>query len=122
MVSVICDTSFLIHLATKRIKNFDNLDVEIGILNFVVPDVVISELENLLKKPDKEKQISRTIDHIKNFETLSIPGNFADKELINYCLKNSVIIATLDKQLKKNIKSIGGSIITIHNDKIILEY
>ncbi|MEK6817844.1 MAG: twitching motility protein PilT, partial [Thermoproteota archaeon] len=30
MVEVICDTSFLIHLATRRIKNIDNIDVEIG--------------------------------------------------------------------------------------------
>ncbi|MGB1428855.1 MAG: twitching motility protein PilT, partial [Nitrosopumilus sp.] len=30
MVEVICDTNFLIHLATRRIKNIDNLDTEIG--------------------------------------------------------------------------------------------
>jgi len=29
LVEVICDTNFLIHLATKRIKNIDNLDMEI---------------------------------------------------------------------------------------------
>ena len=28
MVEIICDTNFLIHLATKRIKNIDNIDVE----------------------------------------------------------------------------------------------
>lgn len=121
MVNVICDTSFLIHLATKRIINFDNLEVEIGILNFIVPEVVLTELQNLLKNRTKQLEISRTLDYIKNFETLSILGTFADKELIDYILKNKGIVATLDKALKNEIISNGGSIITIHNNKIIFQ-
>ena len=54
LVEIICDTNFLIHLATKRIKNIDNLDVEIGTISFVVPDVVITELLKLEKKPSKK--------------------------------------------------------------------
>ncbi|MFB5624782.1 MAG: twitching motility protein PilT, partial [Nitrosopumilus sp.] len=53
MVEVICDTNFLIHLATKRIKNLDNLDVEIGQITFVIPQVVKNELLELEKKPEK---------------------------------------------------------------------
>ena len=37
MVEVICDTSFLIHLSTKKIKNLSNIETEIGSINFVVP-------------------------------------------------------------------------------------
>ena len=54
MVEVICDTNFLIHLATKRIKNIDNIDVEIGLISFVVPKVVQDELFNL--KNDSKKK------------------------------------------------------------------
>ena len=53
MVEVICDTNFLIHLATRRIKNIDNLDVEIGQITFVVPEVVKNELSKLAKSPKK---------------------------------------------------------------------
>ena len=56
MVEVICDTNFLIHLATRRIKNIDNLDVEIGQITFVVPQVVKNELLELAKNPDKNKK------------------------------------------------------------------
>ena len=121
MVEVICDTSFLIHLATKRIKNIDSLDAEIGTINFVVPKVVKNELKNLLQNPEKQFEISKTLDYIKKFKIISISGNFADKELIDYISKNHAIIATMDKELKKQIRMHGSSTITIHNNKILFE-
>jgi len=121
LVEVICDTSFLIHLATKRIKNIDNLDVEIGQVTFVVPQVVQNELSELIKNPQKNQTAIITINFIKNFKTILISGNFADKELINYVKKNHVIIGTMDKALKKQIRENGGSIMSFSNDKIILE-
>ena len=121
MVEVICDTNFLIHLATNRIKNIDNLDVEIGQITFVVPQVVKNELLQLEKIPEKKQEIKLTQDYIKNFKTIPILGSFADKELINYVSKNRVIIATMDKELKKQIKNNGSSIISFSNNRIILE-
>ena len=87
MVEVICDTSFLIHLATKRIKNIDNIDVEIGQVTFVVPQVVGNELSELIKNPQKNQTALTTRDFIKNFKIIPISGNFADKELIDYVKK-----------------------------------
>ena len=121
MVEVICDTNFLIHLANNRIKNLDNLDVEIGQITFVVPQVVKNELIELEKKPEKKQEIKSTLDYIKNFKTIPILGSFADKELIDYVSKNRVIIATMDRELKKEIKNNGSSIMSFSNNKIILE-
>lgn len=121
LVEVICDTNFLIHLATRRIKNIDNLDVEIGQLTFVVPQVVQNELSELIKNPKKQQDMLQTLDFIKNFKVIPLNGNFADKELIDYVKKNRSIIATLDKELKKQIKKHGGTIMSLSNDKIILE-
>jgi rRNA-processing protein FCF1 len=121
LVEVICDTNFLIHLATRRIKNIDNIDVEIGQITFVVPQVVQNELSELMKNSKKQQDISRTLDFIKNFKIISLNGTFADKELIDYANKHRSIIATMDKELKKQIKQTGGSIISFSNDKIVLE-
>lgn len=121
MVEVICDTNFLIHLATNRVKNLDNLDVEIGQITFVVPQVVKNELIELEKKPEKNQEIKSTLDYIKNFKIIPILGSFADKELIDYVSKNRVIIATMDRELKKQIKNNGSSIMSFSNNKIILE-
>ena len=121
MVEVLCDTNFLIHLATKRIKNIDNLDVEIGSISFVVPEVVKNELIKLQEIPEKNQEITITLNFIKNFKIISINGTYADKELIDYVKNNRSIIGTMDKALKNKIKKLGSSILSIHNDKIVLE-
>ena len=121
MVEVICDTSFLINLATRRIKNIDNLDVEIGTISFVVPEVVKTELLKLQMIAEKKQDIEKTLDYIKNIKTIPLSGSFADKELIEYTKSNRSIIGTMDKELKKQIKNAGGSVMSFSNDKIILE-
>lgn len=121
MVDVICDTNFLIHLAIKRIKNIDNIEVEIGQISFVVPEVVINELSKLQNVPEKKQDITATLSLIKNFKTIPIYGTFADKELLNYVRSNRSIIGTMDKALKKQIKLAGSSIISFSQDKLVLE-
>jgi len=121
LVEVICDTSFLIHLATNRIKNLDNLDVEIGQITFVVPQVVKNELSELEKKSEKKQEIQSTLNYIKNFKIIPIQGSFADKEILDYVSKNRVIVATMDKELKKQIKHNESSIMSFSNNKIVLE-
>ena len=55
MVEVICDTNFLIHLANNRIKNISTIETEIGDIRFVVPDIVLAELEKLGKIKEKNQ-------------------------------------------------------------------
>jgi hypothetical protein len=121
LVEVICDTSFLIHLATRRIKNIDNLDTEIGSISFVIPQVVKNELIKLQNNPEKKQEIETTMNYIKKLKTIPINGNFADKELIEYVKNNRSIVGTMDKALKKQIKQEGSSILSFSQDKIILE-
>ena len=121
MVEVLCDTNFLIHLATKRIKNIDNLDMEIGSISFVIPEVVKNELIKLQQIPEKNQEVNITLNFIKKFKTIPINGIYADKELIDYVKNNRSIIGTMDKGLKNKIKKLGSSILSIHNDKIVLE-
>ena len=121
MVEVISDTNFLIHLATQRIKNVDNIDIEIGSISFVVPKVVQNELINLKNDDKKKREILVTLNFIKNFKVIPIEGKYADKELINFVKNNGGIIGTMDKELKNEIKKIGGSIVSFSNNKMILE-
>ena len=121
MVEILCDTSFLIHIATKRIKNIDNLETEIGQIQFVVPSVVFHELKKLSQKDEKKKEILATEEFCKNLKKIDVPGEFADQALLDYVKRNGGIIATVDKELKQKVKNLGGSIISLSNDKIVLE-
>ena len=121
MVEVICDTSFLIHLSTRRIRNLDSINTEIGQTEFMVPFVVLNELEKLSKTQNKKQDAIITLEFARSLKTISITGKFADYAIIKHVKKHGGIIATMDKELKKKIKSLGGSIISFSNDKIVLE-
>ena len=121
MVDVICDTSFLIHLATKKIKNIDNIETEIGQINFIIPDTVKNELEKLCTNENKKLEAKATLNFIKNLRTIPISGNYADDAIISYVKEHGGMIATMDKELKNKAKSLGSSIITFSSDKIILD-
>ena len=121
MVEVISDTSFLMHLATHRITNISDLESEIGSLSFVVPEIVKKELDHLAEDPDKNNAVTQTLEYIKNFKTNSITGKTADLGILDFVEKNGGIVATMDRELKTKIKDVGGSILSIHNDKIVLE-
>lgn len=121
LVEVICDTSFLILLATKRIKNISKIDTEIGQLKFVVPTVVKNELQNLTLDPKKEKDAIATLNYIKNFKKIGIEGNFADRGILEHIKIHGGIVATTDKELKNKIKTSGGSVLSISNNRIVLE-
>ncbi len=121
MADIISDTSFLIHLATHRIKNIDSIDTEIGTLTFVVPKIVKKELEHLSNDPEKKAISEQTLEFIKDFKINDIDGKTADNGILDYIKNNPTIVATMDKELKNRIKEFGGSILSIHNDKIILE-
>jgi uncharacterized protein len=121
LVEVICDTSFLIHLATKRIKNISRLETDVGQIQFVIPDVVINELQKLSSQDKKQNLVLATLDYSKNLKKISIVGEFADKALIDHVKLHGGIIGTLDKELKNKVKNAGGSIISLSNDRIVLE-
>ena len=121
MVNVISDTSFLIHFATHRIKNINSIETDIGPLSFIVPEIVKKELVHLSDDPDKKTISDQTLDFIKNFKTNEIDGNDADSAILDYIEENRSIVATMDKELKNKIKQSGSSILSIHNDKIVLE-
>ena len=47
VVKIICDSSFLMILASRRIKNMSSIETEIGTIEYIVPDMVIKELERI---------------------------------------------------------------------------
>ena len=121
MVEVICDTSFLIHLATRKIKNIDSVNTEIGQIQFVVPSVVLNELRKLSKTQKKKQDAVTTLEFARNLKITEMSGKFADQAIIEHVGKRGGIIATVDNKLKNKIKSLGGSVMSFSSDKIVLE-
>jgi len=121
LVEVICDTSFLIHLSTHKIKNLDSVNTEIGQIEFVVPSVVLNELKKLSRIPKKKQDAVTTLEFARSLKTTEMSGKFADQAIIERVRKRGGIIATIDNELKNKIKSLGGSVMSLSNDRIVLE-
>ena len=121
MVEVICDTSFLIHLSTHKIKNLDSVNTEIGQIEFVVPSAVLNELRKLSKTQKKKQDAITTLEFARSLKTTEMSGKFADQAIIERVTKRGGIIATIDNELKNKIKSLGGSVMSLSNDRIVLE-
>ena len=121
MVDVICDTSFLIHLSTRKIKNLDLIYSEIGNIEFVVPLVVLNELEQLTKNQNKQDDAIKTLEFVRDMKNIEISGKFADSAISEYIQKHGGMVATMDEELKNKIKNLKGTIISFSNDKIVLE-
>ena len=121
MVDVICDTSFLVHLATRKIKNLDSIYTEIGNIEFVIPLVVLNELEQLTKRPNKQDDASKTLEFVRDMKNIEISGKFADNAILEHIKKHGGMVATMDEELKNKIKNLKGTVISFSNDKIVLE-
>ena len=121
MVEVICDTNFVIHLANKKIRNFERIELDIGQIEFLIPMVVETELLKLREKPHKQVEIDKTLKFIKNLKKIEIYGNYADKEILNFIKTKKSFVGTMDKELKRLIKSNGSSIISFNKDFLVLQ-
>ena len=97
MVDVICDTSFLIHLSTRKIKNLDLIYSEIGNIEFVVPLVVLNELEQLTKNQNKQDDAIKTLEFVRDMKNIEISGKFADSAISEYIQKHGGMVATMDE-------------------------
>jgi len=124
LVEVICDTSFLIHLATRKIKNIDSVNTEIGQIQFVVPTVVWNELVQISVNRNHSVKIQdalKTLKFARNLKNIPMSGTYADAAIVKHVKGHGGIIGTMDKELKSKIKRLGGSIMSFSNDKIVLE-
>ncbi len=121
LVEVICDTSFLIHMATRQVRNIDRIGEEIGQLTFAVPQVVLDELGRLSGSRSKRSDALQAAKFAGSLKTLNISGRSADDALAEYATGRRIMVATMDKNLKRRLRALGCSIVSFSNDNIVLE-
>ncbi len=98
MKYVILDTNFIISCVKQKIDFFEKISHE-G-MQALIPLQAIRELEGL--KADAALKIIEKND----FKTLDVQGEDADEAIIKIAKKDpSLIIATLDRDLQKQIKN-----------------
>lgn len=111
MKKVIIDTNFLLACVSQKIDFFH--DIKVMGIKILIPKQVINELHRIQKSSKKLKFKDASALALKILEAnkedyriidLSKYGQNTDKGIKNYSNKNSeVIVATLDRGIKRNV-------------------
>ena len=122
-MNILCDTSFLMVLVTKPLKLLDNIVMEYGKINFLIPDVVIDELVNLVNNSTyKTSQNAKTVLEVtKRFEIINTKKlNYADDSIVDYALNYKCAVATMDKNLIQRLISSKVMVFSLRNNKLLI--
>lgn len=122
-MNIICDTSFLLILVAKPIKMIDVIESYYGKINFIVPDLVIGELQNLVIRSNRKKSNNAKIalKIAERFTKIKIPKkNVVDESIIQYAISKKFPVATIDKDLTEKLLMNKVIVLTLRNNKLII--
>ena len=99
MKQIILDTSFILSAVRNKIDIFNEL-LEYNIL---IPKQVINEIKN---QKSSNAKLALKILQLNKYNEIDLGKAHVDKLIINYAKKNpKVIVATLDREIKKKVKN-----------------
>lgn len=108
MKKVVLDTNFILSCVKQKIDFFSYIQLQ-G-MEILIPEEVLGEIKKIKDKGKKlhfreNAQLALKILEKEKFKKIKLGINDVDQGLINFAEKNKdVIIATLDRELKKEIK------------------
>ncbi len=100
----------------------DELEIMFGKIRFLVPTVVIKELNKLISSAGikRAKEAKLTLYSINKFKTIQLDSKIADDVLIDYAMKHRCVIATIDNELKNKLRRNSINVMTLSNNKLIV--
>jgi rRNA-processing protein FCF1 len=125
-MNVLCDTSFLMVLVSTPLKRMTKIEMEVGKLTFLVPNVVIGELQRLeTRAGPKRSLIARTAIEIANskLRIVELPNwvGRVDEAILNFAKASDCAVATLDRNLKIALRRNNILVISLSNNRLIIE-
>jgi len=123
-MEILCDTSFLMVLVSKPIKQVVKIESQFGRLDFLVPDIVKEELERLFEKAGpKRSTLAKTALELARvkFKTVTVAkARHVDDSIIEYAVKNKCAVATIDTNLRRRLIANEVLVLTLSRDKLVV--
>src|SRR5919205_3902034 len=123
-MQVLCDTSFLMVLVSKPIKQLAKIESKIGVLDFLVPNIVQGELQRLAEKAGpKRSGLARTALEVARtkFRTVPVaPAKHVDDSIIEYAMANKCAVATIDTNLRRRLIANEVLVLSLSKDNLII--
>lgn len=108
MKKAILDTSFILTCVKQKIDFLD--EIKFMGIKVLIPEEVLDEVRKIMKSGKKlhfreNAKLALKILNKNGFKKIRLGTTHVDKGLVNFAEKNKdVIVATLDRELKKKIK------------------
>lgn len=140
-MEVVCDTSFLMVVCYKPVKNMDITESRIGKIIFLIHSDIISELSRIGHNSDGIKRSKIANLSLEVIKSQTEKGNFkyitseinskggthskikvskdVDSFLLSVAFEKKCPLATIDKNLIKRALRKGVDIVTLRGNKII---
>jgi len=124
MVDVLCDTSFLMVLVSKPIKQLIKIEGQLGRLDFLVPDIVVAELERLKEKAGpKRSTLAKTAIELARtkFKQVTVQkAHHVDDSVLEYAMAKKCAVATIDTNLRRRLIANNVLVLTLSKDRLIV--
>ncbi|TLY01381.1 MAG: hypothetical protein E6K92_08595 [Thaumarchaeota archaeon] len=123
-MDILCDTSFLMVLVSKPIKQVARVESLLGRLDFLVPDIVRSEIERLVEKagPKRSTLAKTALELAKSkFKTVAVgKARHVDDSIIEYAVAHKCAVATIDTNLRRRLIATEVLVLTLSRDRLIV--
>ena len=123
-MEILCDTSFLMVLVSKPIKQVARIESRLGRLDFLVPDIVEGELVRLAQKAGpKRSTLAKTALELTKakFKTVIVAkARHVDDSIIEYAIKHRCAVATIDTNLRRRLIANEVLVLTLSRDRLIV--
>lgn len=123
-MEILCDTSFLMILVSKPIKQVAKIESQLGRLDFLVPNIVEGELERLAQKAGpKRSTLARTALALAKakFKTVAVAkARHVDDSIVDYASKHNCAVATIDTNLRRRLIANEVLVLTLSRDRLIV--
>lgn len=123
-MQVLCDTSFLMVLVSKPIKRVAKIESQLGRLDFLVPDIVLGELERLAQNagPKRSRLAKTALELAKaKFKTVAVvPAKHVDDSIIEYAMAQKCAVATIDTNLRRRLIANQVLVLSLSEDNFII--
>ena len=111
-------------LVSKPIKQVGKIEAQFDRLDFLVPDIVVGELERLAQKAGpKRSTLAKTALELSmaKFRTVTVaPARQVDDSIIEYAVKNKCAVATIDTNLRRRLIASELLVLTLSKDRLIV--
>lgn len=111
-------------LVSKPIKQVPRIESELGRLDFLVPDIVIGELERLAEKagPKRSTLAKTAIELTKaKFRKVKVgQAQHVDDSIVEYALREKCAVATIDTNLRRRLIASEILVLTLSRDRLVV--